>query len=785
MLPPGFLPSLSIHRTPPFARDKDSLWKLSTIAESPPPAVTVPFIAPFFTLGLIGQSSMCPVHLFRLKGHTAGPLQLLREGERERERAPPLLHTLAQDQSVLPSLHYPDPLLLYHPVMAGWISSKLKIDQQAADSLGNGERGPSPPPLVDDGDGALRKKAETLPLKLQLHKKPPERGRHRDGGPRPKGNPNSARNPPARAPSLPDPPRTSTSLLASVVSPGAAAAAAPSDADAAAAMDGDWTKLLSSPKPVSPIAGGSGGSSPSPRSKKKVGVPKRRSNNRPGREVETSQAVENEEGMPSARDEGADSTVRRLTGGGIVLSAVSVGSSGSTNSGKGGSLGESPSDMNVLVPEPTKDMGDKSRFGTNDEVISSEARQKEGSVPKDDGLTGDDVTVSKGRTDADSAEINDVEDKTQSIRTLQTSPPRSLSRISSRSSGSSGSYSGSTSTSDSEYESEKKMERRKRRERILAEKAAAVAAEAIKERENLVARLEGEKESLEKVLEERQKQQAQEASELQMSMMETMEAVELEKQKHNSTRMEALACLAQLETRNAELAKSLATAQWDLEVEMEASKQGEYEHKIIEAELSFICDKIVQLKEKARSLERNIEMTKELVHPTEVETELKKRLKQLTDNLIQKQAQVETFSSEKATLLFRIETISRFLEENGMSVQSGSTACSGLSSSESSARIDIEAGTGEPSYSTLRPLFREKINSGGQQLGSFLRQLDAIFAAGSLFLRKNQMAQLWALVYLVCLHLWVIYILMSHSQTSDVTSSGAVFSLENINKTVP
>ena len=37
------------------------------------------------------------------------------------------------------------------------------------------------------------------------------------------------------------------------------------------------------------------------------------------------------------------------------------------------------------------------------------------------------------------------------------------------------------------------------------------------------------------------------ASELQMTMMETMEAVELEKQKHNNTRMEALARVAKLE----------------------------------------------------------------------------------------------------------------------------------------------------------------------------------------------------------------------------------------------
>lgn len=69
--------------------------------------------------------------------------------------------------------------------------------------------------------------------------------------------------------------------------------------------------------------------------------------------------------------------------------------------------------------------------------------------------------------------------------------------------------SGSGSTSDSEVERERE-ERRRRREKILTEKAAAKAVEVIKERENMVARLEGEKQSLEKILEEQVKEQAQE-----------------------------------------------------------------------------------------------------------------------------------------------------------------------------------------------------------------------------------------------------------------------------------
>lgn len=363
-----------------------------------------------------------------------------------------------------------------------------------------------------------------------------------------------------------------------------------------------------------------------------------------------------------------------------------------------------------------------------------------------------------------------------------------------------------SSSSESESERERE-ERRKLREKILAEKAAAKAGDAIKERENMVARLEGEKQSLEKILEERAKQQVKEASELQTSMMETMDAVELEKQRHNNTRMEALQLLAKLETANADLARALAAAQKKLEMEtnqvaelrqqtelkevaheelsqrnsnthqtgiylkrLAASKGVEFEREILEAEYTFIADKIIQLEDKAKKLEGNIEMTrKEIEDPTEVEIELKRRLGQLTDHLIQKQAQVEALSSEKATLAFRIEAVSRLLDENKPVTGSSSR--------------DLEFGAWDLSQSNLRPLFEEKIRSGKKHIGSLLKQLDSIFLAGVVFLRRNPIAKLWSLVYLVCLHLWVIYILLSHSQSSAEARSGAVFSLENINNT--
>ncbi|KAK8600000.1 hypothetical protein V6N12_049862 [Hibiscus sabdariffa] len=116
--------------------------------------------------------------------------------------------------------------------------------------------------------------------------------------------------------------------------------------------------------------------------------------------------------------------------------------------------------------------------------------------------------------------------------------------------------------------------------------------------------------------------------------------------------------------------------------QLAASKGIEFGCEILEAEYSVVTDKIGRLQDKARQLEASIESTrKEVEEPTEVEVELKRRLGQLTDHLIQKQAQVETLSSEKATLSFRIEAVSRMLEENkslNMSHASSSDLESGI-----------------------------------------------------------------------------------------------------------
>lgn len=163
---------------------------------------------------------------------------------------------------------------------------------------------------------------------------------------------------------------------------------------------------------------------------------------------------------------------------------------------------------------------------------------------------------------------------------------------------------------------------------------------------------------------------------------------------------------------------------------------------------------------------------------------------------------MEALSSEKATLAFRIEvkfhsrtavcllfwgekSVTNLVIDNfcPTHLQAVSRLLDENKPVTSSSSRDLEFGAWDLSQSNLRPLFEEKIRSGKKHIGSLLKQLDSIFLAGVVFLRRNPIAKLWSLVYLVCLHLWVIYILLSHSQSSAEPRSGAVFSLENINNT--
>ncbi|KAK9668830.1 hypothetical protein RND81_13G089700 [Saponaria officinalis] len=641
--------------------------------------------------------------------------------------------------------------------MAGWISSKLKvaenllqqIDQQAAESLGHGEKKPS-----DELDFTTSPKLSgSVSLKDQLKKKdaPKKSENFSKLGSDSSGIRFTAKN--------------SVSDLKSPPS--------------AVVNDTDWTELLSTP--TQSIGQSSGAVS-------------RRGVRRGG---------------------GVGGRGRKL---GVVSDSVSSGNGGKAKAIIGGESSKLVEELgNVSIIDGSKDKGDESEdVVTRGKLVVKDDSQFRGSnrvssSETDENLSPEVSTNEEyvgGETIIKSNRNADVSGDVKSNSHVGKDHESGLD-----SNSDSDSDSDSSSSSDSEAERERE-ERMHRRRQILAAKAAAKVAEAIKEQEDVVARLEGEKISLEKILEERAIQAQQEASELQSTMIETMEAADLEKLKHNHTRMEVLARLAKLETANADLAKSLANAQWNLETEVknvaelrrladakelvheELKKQiynthrtrtsltssmpykgFEMEREMLEGEYSLITEKTALLQEKAMKLEGDIDVIlKETESPSEVEVELKRRLRQMTDHLIQKQAQVEALSSEKATLLFRIEAVSKLLDENN-SGTNGGYPCG-------SSREDVEGGTYDSTAGPKLLMIQHKIESGKQQLGSLVRQLDVVFSAGALFLARNPAAKLWSLVYLVCLHLWVLYILFSHSQPTENLISSSVVSLENINNSI-
>ncbi|XP_019446139.1 PREDICTED: golgin candidate 2-like [Lupinus angustifolius] len=661
--------------------------------------------------------------------------------------------------------------------MANWISSKLKvaenllhqIDQQAAESLRKNERLQSDELSIDD---VPAKSASSVSLKNQLKKKKTHDNSNDYHG-KLYSDPNFKVV------------KTTTN--------------APKSAPTPTLTDADWTELLSSPNQSSASA-----SNPSHSNGIPVTRGLSRSNSRKQEIVSSGSLISDVKRKLKSESR----SLQKLNS----LKEVKLSRKGSIDDGK-----ESETDgkgsVKKLVVETNDKQNEENSFNYRDRSPQEDMQEENGNLAAErmEISVVDKVQDANMAGDVGDGQLRSAMSRGELNAVSRNSTSDDLKRvISMESDGSSVSDTDSGSTSDSESERERE-ERRKKRERVLAEKAAAKAINAIKERENTVAKLEGEKQSLEKILEERAKQQAQEASQLQSIMMETMEAVELEKQKHNNTRMEVLTRLAKLETANADLARSLASVQWNLEVEVKqvaelrqqiaskelvleelkrstrnpqqtgasqlASKGVELEREILEEEHSLIDDKVAQLQEKARKLEADIEMTrKEIEEPTEVEVELKRRLHQLTDHLIQKQTKVESLSSEKGSLVFRIEAVSRLLEEN-MSA-SGATDLNAASSSS-----DLESGSWDLSNSKFKPMLKARFHSGKRQLGSLLVQLDYIFVTGAVFLKRNPTAKLWALIYLVCLHLWVIYILMSHSGPSNEGRSGAVISLENINNT--
>lgn len=293
--------------------------------------------------------------------------------------------------------------------------------------------------------------------------------------------------------------------------------------------DDDWTELLSAPPLTQSTASASGSNhgngSPAPRvlsrnnSRKLKGLSSAssvsevrrsaRSGNSGSRSFQKSDYVKDHKLSGKATDDGKES-----------ISSTSTGRNSAVESETDGKWGKEPkysdkdSSEKLLIEEKGneenehqfnyRDISPPESLQEGDQTLAAET------IPE---LGIDKVQEPKIVVDYDDSQLrSSIKERREFNSISGNSISDDLKRGSPMASdGTSDSDTDSGSTSDSGSERERE-ERRKRRERILAEKAAVKAINAIKERENMVAKLEGEKESLEKILEERAKEQAQEVT---------------------------------------------------------------------------------------------------------------------------------------------------------------------------------------------------------------------------------------------------------------------------------
>ncbi|GAQ86464.1 Golgi integral membrane protein [Klebsormidium nitens] len=396
---------------------------------------------------------------------------------------------------------------------------------------------------------------------------------------------------------------------------------------------------------------------------------------------------------------------------------------------------------------------------------------------------------------------------------------------------------------DSEDERAAELQRQKEeaeRQAIERQKAAAAAAalevtaaetagRAVKEREDVVALLEKEKEELQLEAADALEKHAKEIARLRATATAGSKAAHVEKSSHSSTRMETYSKEEQLVMENIEKAKALAAAQRALEgvvaQALEARRrveERELHRAELQKQLSEAQQQLRRLQESpepaastsaqaatalaaererveadvTRKKQRVIELEARLAavagqkrEPSERERELERRLQSLTDHLIQKQAQVEALASEKATLALRLETVSSSLhdDEKGDGPFRKRSKHTRQSGTEWWLEDDLEYGSAnERAGRSGRPATFDSDASDDDDskkhrgsilpgaLVTALQRFDSLTLGGGRFLRFNTPARVLLALYLLLLHAWVLLVWSVQSDHALSNSAAGV-----------
>lgn len=370
----------------------------------------------------------------------------------------------------------------------------IQIDQQAAESLKKGER----PPAVDNLE-ATSKNGDILPLKDQLKKKN-QLDNDYHGKVRSDLSLNVSRN--------------QDNVISAVSKP---------SPKSPTLTDSDWTELLGTPNQPSTSAASRSNGSSSIRGVKRDG---RRPNNggsnisvldfKKTQNTKSNKSIGETKKLNRKASDVEESNISVSLG---TNSRVDPKNDKNVAHSEGQELDKKEAGGNMLVQAKSvekKEIGgnfDSKGFTLEKSVLAIRNGQSSETVPDRDQAKriSDMNSIMKDAQNHRGSGVSGKHKSDEVSRSSISDDVRKEWTGSSTSDGSSGSDSDSGSASDFEIERERE-ERRKKREKFLAEKAAAKAMEAIKEQEDLVARLEGEKQSLEKILEDRARKQAEEVN---------------------------------------------------------------------------------------------------------------------------------------------------------------------------------------------------------------------------------------------------------------------------------
>ncbi|KAK3093353.1 hypothetical protein FSP39_014385 [Pinctada imbricata] len=145
---------------------------------------------------------------------------------------------------------------------------------------------------------------------------------------------------------------------------------------------------------------------------------------------------------------------------------------------------------------------------------------------------------------------------------------------------------------------------------------------------------------------------------------------------------------------------------------------------------------------------RNQIMTKSMSSSTE--TELESRVKTLTESLIQKQTMLETLGTEKNSLALQLERTQQQYKD----IQSSSLRTNTVVH----VHDDDEVRQRLPAFMRETPTDHEVV----KKMKGAANTIDKFSIRLGVFFRRNPMARVFVILYMVLLHLWVMVVLLTY-----------------------